>query len=195
MRAAAIASTPPMAPAAWPRRSPTPCSTEIPREVTAAASISDIKLQGVTGKTLAQLVAGGFVHVGGVQLGGVAVDQTVSESLAQAGVSLATGATVPLALARLWCLQRACEIQVAQAALGPAIPVSEAVARKTTGDALQWDARFGAGQDVFDALVRRARADDALALTERIGRAVEHGDALGYDLVIQHALLGEHRYG
>ncbi len=75
---------------------------------------------------------------------------------------LATGATVPLALARLWCLQRACEIQVAQAALGPAIPVSEAVARKTTGDALQWDARFGAGQDVFDALQRRVdRIDDS----------------------------------
>ena len=47
-----------------------------------------------TGKTLAQLVAGGFVHVGGVQLGGIAADQTASESLAQAGVSLATGATV-----------------------------------------------------------------------------------------------------
>ncbi len=75
---------------------------------------------------------------------------------------LATGATVPLALARLWCLQRACEIQVAQAALGPAIRVSEAVARKTTGDALQWDARFGAGQDVFDALQRRVdRIDDS----------------------------------
>jgi ribulose-5-phosphate 4-epimerase/fuculose-1-phosphate aldolase len=68
---------------------------------------------------------------------------------------LAWGATLPLAFVRLWTLQRACEIQVAQAALGPAIPVSEAVARKTTGDALQWDARFGAGQDVFDAMVRR----------------------------------------
>jgi hypothetical protein len=29
------------------------------------------------------------------------------------------------------------------------------VAEKTTHDALQWDQRFGAGQDVFDALVRR----------------------------------------
>ncbi|MFD0666671.1 class II aldolase/adducin family protein [Ramlibacter sp. MAHUQ-53] len=75
---------------------------------------------------------------------------------------LAAGPTLPLALVRLWTLQRACEVQVMQAALGPAIPVSEAVARKTTDDALQWDARFGAGQDVFDALVRRVdRIDDS----------------------------------
>jgi hypothetical protein len=33
--------------------------------------------------------------------------------------------------------------------------VSEAVARKTTIDSLQFDAKFGAGQDVFDALVRQ----------------------------------------
>ncbi|WP_049871349.1 class II aldolase/adducin family protein [Ramlibacter tataouinensis] len=68
---------------------------------------------------------------------------------------LAWGATLPLTLVRLWTLQRACDIQVAQAALGPAIAVPEAVARKTTQDALQFDAQFGAGQDVFDALVRR----------------------------------------
>jgi ribulose-5-phosphate 4-epimerase/fuculose-1-phosphate aldolase len=75
---------------------------------------------------------------------------------------LAWGQTLPLTLARLWTLQRACEIQVAQAALGPAIPISEDVVRKTTGDALQWDVRFGAGQDVFDALVRRLdRVDDS----------------------------------
>ena len=70
--------------------------------------------------------------------------------------------TLPMALVRLWTLQRACDIQVAQAALGPAIAVPESVARKTTADALQFDARFGAGQDVFDALVRRVdRIDDS----------------------------------
>ncbi len=75
---------------------------------------------------------------------------------------LSWGQTLPLALVRLWTLQRACEIQVAQAALGPSIPIPEDVVRKTTGDALQWDARFGAGQDVFDALVRRVdRIDDS----------------------------------
>ena len=37
----------------------------------------------------------------------------------------------------------------------PAIPVPEHVAAKTVADSFQWDARFGAGQDVFDALVRQ----------------------------------------
>lgn len=67
---------------------------------------------------------------------------------------LSHAATLPLAFVRLWTLQRACEIQVAQAALGPAITVPEAVARKTTYDSFQFDARFGAGQDVFDAMRR-----------------------------------------
>ncbi|HYF20096.1 MAG TPA: class II aldolase/adducin family protein [Ramlibacter sp.] len=74
---------------------------------------------------------------------------------------LAQGPTLPLTFVRLWTLQRACDVQVAQAALGRAIPVSEATARKTTYDALQFDAKFGAGQDVFDALVRRLDRIDA----------------------------------
>ena len=68
---------------------------------------------------------------------------------------LAWAKTLPLAFVRLWTLQRACEIQMAQAAMGPALMVSEAVARKTTRDSFQFDAQFGAGQDVFDALVRQ----------------------------------------
>jgi hypothetical protein len=40
--------------------------------------------------------------------------------------------------------------------MGPAIPVTEAVARKTTHDSFQFDARpRRPGQDVFDALVRQ----------------------------------------
>ncbi len=75
---------------------------------------------------------------------------------------LAWGKTLALALVRLWTLQRACEIQMAQASMGPAIAVPEAIAIKTTCDALQWDDRFGAGQDVFDALQRRVdRIDDS----------------------------------
>ncbi|MGV3573498.1 MAG: class II aldolase/adducin family protein [Ramlibacter sp.] len=67
---------------------------------------------------------------------------------------LAAGATLPLAFVNLWTLQRACDVQVAQAALGRAIPIPEPIAIKTTGDALQFDQRFGAGQDVFDAMTR-----------------------------------------
>jgi len=74
---------------------------------------------------------------------------------------LSWGRTLPLAFVRLWTLQRACEVQAAQAALGPALPVPEAVAAKTAHDSFQWDQRFGAGQDVFDALVRRVDRIDS----------------------------------
>lgn len=68
---------------------------------------------------------------------------------------LSWGHTLPMAFVRLWTLQRACEVQLAQAVLGPAIPVPEHVAQKTVEDSFQFDARFGAGRDVFDALVRQ----------------------------------------
>jgi ribulose-5-phosphate 4-epimerase/fuculose-1-phosphate aldolase len=67
---------------------------------------------------------------------------------------LTHGATVPLAFVNLWTLQRACDVQVAQAGLGRAIAVPEPVAIKTTRDSFQFDAQFGAGQDVFDAMTR-----------------------------------------
>jgi ribulose-5-phosphate 4-epimerase/fuculose-1-phosphate aldolase len=67
---------------------------------------------------------------------------------------LACGATVALTFVRLWTLQRACDVQVTQAPLGRAIAIPQAVARKTTHDSFQFDQRFGAGQDVFDAMTR-----------------------------------------
>ncbi|MEY3665795.1 MAG: hypothetical protein RLZZ153_1977 [Pseudomonadota bacterium] len=63
--------------------------------------------------------------------------------------------TLPKALAILWTLTRACEVQVASMSMGPVIDLDEAVLRKSTRDALQFSDRFGAGQDIFDALVRR----------------------------------------
>ena len=68
---------------------------------------------------------------------------------------LTWGHTLPQTFAILWTLQRSCEIQLATFSMGPAIPVTEAVAQKSTRDALQFQPAFGAGQDVFDALVRQ----------------------------------------
>lgn len=68
---------------------------------------------------------------------------------------LSVGATIAQAFARLWTLNRACEIQVATAALGPARLVSAEVAARCTRDALQFDPAYGAGQDVLDALLRQ----------------------------------------
>lgn len=68
---------------------------------------------------------------------------------------LSWGSSIPEAFAYLWTLQRACEIQVAGAALGPTTPIPEAVQIKSSADALQFDPRYGAGRDVFEALIRQ----------------------------------------
>jgi ribulose-5-phosphate 4-epimerase/fuculose-1-phosphate aldolase len=67
---------------------------------------------------------------------------------------LAWADTVPRALATLWTLNRACEIQLAATAMGPVREIAEEIQRRCTRDSLQFDAKFGAGQDVFDALTR-----------------------------------------
>lgn len=68
---------------------------------------------------------------------------------------LAWGQTLPQTFAILWTLQRACEIQLATLSMGQPIPVPEPIAAKSTRDALQFNPHHGAGQDVFDALVRQ----------------------------------------
>ena len=77
---------------------------------------------------------------------------------------LAWGLTLPQTFAILWTLQRACEIQLATFSMGgaeAAIPVLDAVAQRCTRDALQFHPAHGAGQDMFDALVRQVDRLDA----------------------------------
>jgi ribulose-5-phosphate 4-epimerase/fuculose-1-phosphate aldolase len=73
---------------------------------------------------------------------------------------LAWGQTLAQTFAILWTLQRACEIQMATLSMGAAIPVPEAITQKCTRDALQFNPHHGAGQDVFDALVRQVNRID-----------------------------------
>lgn len=69
---------------------------------------------------------------------------------------LAWGESVAEAFVRLWTLNRACEIQMASESMrGEDIPVPGHVAEQASRAALQFDPRFGAGRDVFDALVRQ----------------------------------------
>jgi ribulose-5-phosphate 4-epimerase/fuculose-1-phosphate aldolase len=68
---------------------------------------------------------------------------------------LTWGQTVALALAYLWTLQRACEIQLASSALGAVRPISDAVLEQCAKASLQFDPNYGAGQDIFDALLRQ----------------------------------------
>ncbi len=68
---------------------------------------------------------------------------------------LAWGHTLPQTFAILWTLNRACEIQVTTLSMGLAEPISDDVAINCSRDALQFDSRHGAGQDMFEALVRQ----------------------------------------
>tara|TARA_R110001599_G_scaffold141141_1_gene321414 strand:- start:1008 stop:1421 length:414 start_codon:yes stop_codon:yes gene_type:complete len=74
---------------------------------------------------------------------------------------LAWGQTLPQTFVLLWTLNRACEIQLATLSMGPAIPISDAVARGCRDDALQFHPHHGAGKDVFDALVRQVERIDS----------------------------------
>lgn len=68
---------------------------------------------------------------------------------------LAWGSGVARAFAILWLLQRACEIQLATLSMGRPRMIPDDVQKKCTADSLQFNPKFGAGQDVFDALTRK----------------------------------------
>ncbi|MDI3307588.1 MAG: class II aldolase/adducin family protein [Acetobacteraceae bacterium] len=74
---------------------------------------------------------------------------------------LTWGETIPEAFVRMWTLQRACEIQMASESMrGEDIPIPPAAAEQATRVSLQFDPRFGAGRDVFEALRRQIDAKD-----------------------------------
>jgi ribulose-5-phosphate 4-epimerase/fuculose-1-phosphate aldolase len=69
---------------------------------------------------------------------------------------LAWGETLPQAFAHLWTVQRACEIQVAAQGLNDAlIEIPPSVLEQCTRVSLQFDPKYGAGVDVFNALIRQ----------------------------------------
>jgi ribulose-5-phosphate 4-epimerase/fuculose-1-phosphate aldolase len=69
---------------------------------------------------------------------------------------LVWGETLPQAFAYLWLMQRACEIQVASKSMGDAlIDIPASVLEQATAKSLQFDPRYGAGVDVFNALIRQ----------------------------------------
>jgi ribulose-5-phosphate 4-epimerase/fuculose-1-phosphate aldolase len=74
---------------------------------------------------------------------------------------LAWGETLPQAFAHLWTLQRACEIQVAASGMGDElIEIPKAALEQSTRVALQFDPKYGAGVDMFNALVRQIDRKD-----------------------------------
>ncbi len=69
---------------------------------------------------------------------------------------LATGRTLPQAFVTLWTAQRACEIQVASQSLGQELlEIPQNVLDQCSRVSLQYDANYGGGADVFNALIRQ----------------------------------------
>jgi len=67
---------------------------------------------------------------------------------------VAIGETLPHALALLWTVVRACEVQLATQAMGEATAIPRAILEKCVVDSLQFHPKHGAGEDVFAALQR-----------------------------------------
>ena len=70
------------------------------------------------------------------------------------------GQTLAQAFALMWTLQRACEVQLASTSMGPVRGIAESVLQACVRDSLQFDPRYGAGQDSFDAMQRLVDAVD-----------------------------------
>lgn len=58
------------------------------------------------------------------------------------------------AFSLMWLLQRACEVQLASMAMGRLRPIPEPVLHGCVRDSLNFNPKFGAGQDAFDAMQR-----------------------------------------
>jgi ribulose-5-phosphate 4-epimerase/fuculose-1-phosphate aldolase len=66
------------------------------------------------------------------------------------------GQTLAQAFNLMWLVQRACEVQVASQALGPLRAIPEPVLEKCVRDSLNFNPRFGAGEDSLAAMLRLA---------------------------------------
>ncbi len=64
------------------------------------------------------------------------------------------GANLAQTFGLMWLLQRACEVQLATLSMGKPRAIGQPVLEGCVRDSLQFDVRFGAGQDAFDALQR-----------------------------------------
>ena len=71
------------------------------------------------------------------------------------------GHSLAQALSLMWLVNRACEIQLASRGMGALIPIPTAVLEKCVADALNFNPKYGAGQDSFDALQRIVDRRDA----------------------------------
>jgi ribulose-5-phosphate 4-epimerase/fuculose-1-phosphate aldolase len=67
---------------------------------------------------------------------------------------VAIGHTLAQTFSLMWLLTRACEVQLATLSMGRPRPIPEPVLLACVRDSLNFDPKYGAGQDSFDALQR-----------------------------------------
>jgi ribulose-5-phosphate 4-epimerase/fuculose-1-phosphate aldolase len=65
------------------------------------------------------------------------------------------GGSLPQAFNLMWLVQRACEVQLAAQAMGPTRAIPVPVMERCVRDSLNFNPKFGAGEDVFLAMQRR----------------------------------------
>jgi len=70
------------------------------------------------------------------------------------------GATLAQAFSLMWLVNRACEVQVSSMAMGPVIEIPASVLEKCVADSLNFDPKYGAGEDAFAALFRLVEKQD-----------------------------------
>jgi len=70
------------------------------------------------------------------------------------------GASLAQALSLMWLVNRACEVQMASMPMGPLREIPEAVLKKCVADSLNFDPKYGAGEDVFAAMKRLVEKQD-----------------------------------
>ncbi|MBT00823.1 MAG: class II aldolase [Oceanospirillaceae bacterium] len=70
------------------------------------------------------------------------------------------GANLAQAFALMWLVNRACEVQLASMAAGPVLDIPVPVLEKCVADSLNFDPKYGAGEDVFAAMRRLVERQD-----------------------------------
>jgi ribulose-5-phosphate 4-epimerase/fuculose-1-phosphate aldolase len=70
------------------------------------------------------------------------------------------GATLAQAFSLMWLVNRACEIQLASQSMGPVIELPEEVLEKCVRDSLNFNPKFGAGEDALAAYIRLIEKQD-----------------------------------
>lgn len=64
------------------------------------------------------------------------------------------GFSLAQAFSLMWLVNRACEIQLAAQSMGEVLEIPQPILEKCVADSLNFDPKFGAGQDAFAALTR-----------------------------------------